>query len=134
MNKKILKQGLIVLSLMVGVLVLSNLVPVAFADLISGSDQPDSLRQATGGEGSIRALALRIVNYFLGFLGIVAVMMVIFGGITYVMAGGKQESIESGKKIIMYALVGIIIILLAFAIVNTVLGAAAGGGVTTPGA
>lgn len=128
MNKKILKQGAIVLGLIVGMLVLSNM---AFADLISGSDQPDILRQATGGEGSIRALILRIVNYALGFLGILAVMMVIYGGISYVMAGGKQESIENGKKIILYALVGIIIILLAFAIVNTVLGAASGGSVVT---
>jgi len=126
-TKKFLKQGLIVLGLMVGAIALLNIVPIAFADLINPSDQPDVLRSATGGEGSIRELALRIVNYFLTFLGIVAVMMIIFGGVTYVTAAGKQESLDNAKKIILYAILGILVILLAFAIVNTVLGAATGG-------
>ncbi|MBT3864925.1 hypothetical protein HOE67_04155 [Candidatus Peregrinibacteria bacterium] len=126
-TKKMLKQGLLVLALMAGAIALFNFGPIAFADLINPSDQPDVLRSATGGEGSIRSLALRIVNYFLTFLGIVAVMMIIFGGVTYVTAAGKQESIDNAKKIILYAILGIIVILLAFAIVNTVLGAATGG-------
>ena len=67
-----------------------------------------------------------MVNYFLTFLGIVAVIMIIYGGITYVTAAGQDEGIGNAKKIIMYALVGIIIILLSFAIVNTILGAGTG--------
>jgi len=47
------------------------------------------------------------------------------------MAGGKQESVDNAKKIILYSLVGIIIVLLSFAIVNTVLGAATGSSTTT---
>lgn len=122
-----LKQALIVLGLMVGALVMINAMPMASASLITPADNPDLISGATGGTGSIRELALRIVNYFLGFLGIVAVIMVIYGGITYVTAGGKDEAIGNAKKIIMYSLVGIIIILLSFAIVNTVLGAGTGG-------
>jgi hypothetical protein len=116
-TKKIIKQTLIVLGLMVGAIALLNVIPVASAALITPGDVPTDVPH----EGSLRTLALKIVNYFLTFLGIVAVMMIIFGGVTYVTAAGKQESIDNAKKIILYALLGIIIILLSFAIVNTVL-------------
>jgi len=127
---KTIKQVLIVLGLMTGAIALLSFVPTASAALITSGDIPSEIAGATGGEGSIRALILRIVNYALTFLGIVAVMMIIFGGVTYVTAAGKQESIDNAKKIILYALVGIVIILLSFAIVNTVLQVATSGGGT----
>ena len=127
-TSKIIKQVLIVLGLMTGAIALLSFIPVASAALITPGDVPGEIAAATGGEGSIRSLALKIVNYFLTFLGIIAVMMIIYGGVTYVTAAGKQESIDNAKKIILYSLVGIIIILLSFAIVNTVLGSAGVGG------
>lgn len=127
-TKKIIKQTLIVLGLMVGAITLLSVIPTASAALITPNDNPSEIAAATQSEGSIKALALKIVNYFLTFLGIVAVMMIIFGGVTYVTAAGKQESIDNAKKIILYALLGIVIILLSFAIVNTILGAASQGG------
>ncbi len=126
MKSKTLKQVLIVFGLMIGALSLMSIIPSAAAAVISGGDQPTELSSITGGESSIRQLALRIVNYFLTFLGLIAVIMVIYGGITYVIAGGEEEKIGEAKKIIMYALVGLVIILLSFALVNTVLGAAKG--------
>jgi len=127
-NKQTLKQALIVFGLTLGALTLVSAFPVASAALISPSDSPSSIVEATGGEGSIRSLILRIVNFALGFLGIVAVIMIIYGGVTYVTAAGADEQIGNAKKIILYSVVGIIIILLSFAIVNTVL--QAGTGVT----
>jgi len=59
-------------------LLLVSSVPVASAALISAQDNPSEIAGATGGEGSIRALVLKIVNYALGFLGLVAVLMVIY--------------------------------------------------------
>jgi TRAP-type C4-dicarboxylate transport system permease small subunit len=70
----------------------------------------------------------------LGFLGLIAVIMIIYGGFTYVTAAGKQEAVDSAKKTILYAIVGIVIILLSFAIVNTVLGVASDGGGAAPAA
>jgi len=131
-TKKLIKQTLIVLGLMVGAITLfSVILQTASAALINPSDVPTEVSAATGGEGNIKALALKIVNYFLTFLGIVVVLMIIYGGVTYIMAGGKQESVDNAKKIILYSLVGIIIVLLSFAIVNTVLGAATGSSTTT---
>ncbi|MFH1284481.1 MAG: MMCAP2_0565 family pilin-like conjugal transfer protein [Candidatus Peregrinibacteria bacterium] len=125
-KKQLIKQALIILGLMVGAVTLLSLVPAAHAQFLTPSDQPSTIAEATGGEGSLRSLVLRIVNYFLGFLGILAVIMIIYGGVTYVTAAGSDEAIGNAKKIIMYALIGLIIILLSFAIVNTILGAGTG--------
>lgn len=128
-NKNI-KQALIVLGLMIGAITLFSIIPTASAALVTTKDLPGELGSATGGEGSVRAIIVKIINYFLTFLGIVAVLMIIYGGATYMTAGGKQESVDSAKKTILYALIGIVIILLSFAIVNTVVGAATGGSET----
>ena len=125
-TKKIIKQTLLVFGLMAVVLAVFQFVP-AFAQLISSTDQPGRLADATGGQGSLRSLILTFLNFFLGFLGLIAVIMVIYGGILYVTAAGEQEKVDKGKKIIMYAVVGIVIILLSFAIVNTLLGGLGAG-------
>ncbi len=126
--KKGLKQGLIVLGLStVLLLIFTALGGVASAQLISEGDVPSSIAGATGGEGSFRVLILNVVNFFLLFLGLIAVIMIIYGGVTYVTAAGNQESIDKAKKIIMYAIVGIIIVLISFALVRTVISGAGQG-------
>lgn len=125
-KKRLVKQILFVFALMVGALALTSVLPVASAAILGTGDNPAEVSAATGGETSLRQLVLRIVNYFLTFLGIVAVIMVIYGGVTYVTAGGADEAVGKAKKIIMYALIGIIIVLLSFALVNTILGAGTG--------
>ncbi|MNR60667.1 hypothetical protein D3C85_1822070 [compost metagenome] len=54
--------------------------------------------------------------------------MLIIGGIRYTVSGGNQSAITAAKNTIMYAIVGIIIAVLAYAIVNFVLSALTGGG------
>lgn len=99
--------------------------------LISPEDQPATISAATGGTTSFKQLALNIVNFFLFFLGFIATIMIIYGGILYVTSGGEQEKIDKAKKILLYAIVGIIIILLSFAVVNTIL---TGAGTANPAA
>ncbi len=123
-GKQALKQAVIVMTIMV--ISLTTFLP-AFAQstgggLINAGDNPSRISDATGGQSSFRELAKTFLNFFLGFLGFLAVIMIIYGGILYVTAGGEQDKVDKGKKIIMYAIVGIVIILLSFAIVSTVLG------------
>jgi len=126
--KKTLKQFLMVFGLMtVALTVFSALPEAAFAQgFLSDEDRIGAVDSGTGGESSLRRLVIRIINYFLGFLGILAVIMVIYGGVMYVTSQGSEESTGNAKKIIMYAVIGIIIILLSFALVNTILGAGLG--------
>ncbi len=116
-KRKIIVKALLVLALMVGALSLFSNVP-AFG-FGTEADRPTAVPG-----GDLRSLVLTVVNYFLGFLGLIAVIMVIYGGITYVVSAGKDEAVGNAKKIIMYALVGLVIILLSFVLVNAVLGAA----------
>jgi len=128
-TKRMVKQVLLVFSLMAVGLVVFQFVPALAqgTGLISGSDQPGRLAEATGGQGNLRQLVLTFLNFFLGFLGLIAVIMIIYGGVLYVTAAGEQEKVDKGKKIIMYAVIGIVIILLAFALVNTILGGLGAG-------
>ncbi len=93
---------------------------------LSPTDSPGRIANATGGESSARNLILTIVNFFLGFLGLIAVLMVIYGGVLIVTSSGDPGKADKGKKILTYAAMGIIIILLSFAIVSTILGAGSG--------
>jgi hypothetical protein len=123
--KKFAKEALIVIGLTVAGLTLFQFIP-AFAQGDLTKDAPEFIGNVTGGATGLRGLVLTIVNYILGFLSIVAVMMIIYGGMLYVTAAGKQETVDKGKKILMYTIIGIVIIMLSFVIVNAVLGAGTG--------
>jgi len=129
----VLREILIFTGLLgVALLLWALLADISFAQLISPGDAPSAISEATGGEGSLRDLIKTMLNYALGFLGFVATIMVIYGGVLYVTSAGSDENVAKAKKILLYAAVGIIIILISFALVNTILGAGLGGGAATP--
>ncbi len=118
MNLKLMKQPLIVFGLIAVAILLFPSLPEASAQLIKGDEAPIGV--ATGG---FREVVMTVINYFLAFLGLLAVIMVIFGGVTYVISAGQDEKLQNAKNIIMYSLIGIVIVLLSFVIVNFVIDA-----------
>lgn len=64
----------------------------------------------------------QITNTILYIVGIVAVIMLIVGGIRYITSGGDAKKVTDAKNTILYAIIGLVIALLAFAIVNFVIG------------
>lgn len=64
-----------------------------------------------------------IVNVLLFVLGAIAVIMIVIGGIRYTLSNGDSSAITGAKNTILYAVVGLVVALLAYAIVNFVLGA-----------
>jgi hypothetical protein len=64
-----------------------------------------------------------IVNVLLFLIGAISVIMLIYGGIRYTTSGGNSANVTAAKNTIMYAIIGLIIAFLAFAVVNWVLGA-----------
>ena len=101
-----------------------------------GGEQATSFTQFQGGlqppsaEGydptltqqtNLRDFVVNAVNFVLGFLGLAAIIMIIYGGFMYVTAAGAEEKTTKGKKSVTYAIVGIVIILISFALVNTVI-------------
>lgn len=80
------------------------------------------LTQAT----DARTYILNVTNFFLGFLGLIAVLIVIYGGVLSVTSMGNPDGVNKGKKAITYAGIGLIIVMSSFALVNTILLAPSG--------
>ena len=72
-------------------------------------------------ENTFMSTLTKIINVVLAVLGIVAVMMIIMGGVTYVTSNGDAAKLTKAKNTIIYSVIGLVIALLAFAIVNFVL-------------
>ena len=62
-----------------------------------------------------------IINVILGAVGFIAVVMIIIGGISYTTSAGDSARVKKAKDTILYGVIGLVIALLAFAIVNFVL-------------
>lgn len=70
---------------------------------------------------SLMDTATDIINVILGVIGVVAVAVIVIGGIFYVTSAGDAAKTKKAMHAIIYAIVGLVIALLAFAIVNFVL-------------
>ena len=64
-----------------------------------------------------------VTNTILYIVGIIAVIMLIIGGIRYVLSGGDSKKVTDAKNTVLYAIIGLVIAFLAFAIVNFVISA-----------
>ena len=62
-----------------------------------------------------------IINIVIGVIGFVAVAMTIYGGVQYTTSAGDPGKVKKAKDTIMYGIVGLVVAILAFAIVNFVL-------------
>ncbi len=87
----------------------SDLLPTEFADE-TGLGQQD-LKTGIG----------ELINVALGFLGIVAVIIILFGGFKWMTAGGNDEKVGEAKRLIIAGIIGLAIILSAYAITTFVL-------------
>ena len=82
----------------------------------------DSLSGATGlGDKDIRVTVGNIINVALGLLGIVAVVIILIGGFEWMTAGGNEEKTGEAKKRIVAGVIGLAIILSAYAIASFVI-------------
>jgi hypothetical protein len=90
-----------------------------------GDNTPSNL---VNGDSSI---VRRAINIMLFGVGVLSVVMLIFGGFRYVISGGKKESVTNAKNTILYAIIGLLVAVFAYAIINFILSAALSGGSTT---
>jgi len=76
-----------------------------------------------GGQGATLDVTVKnIINGVLYVVGILAVVMVIIGGVQYTTSGGDSAAVTKAKNTILYGIVGLVIAILAYAIVNFVVG------------
>ncbi len=90
---------------------------VAHAQLISSGDAPSGVPR----QSNLRVTIINIINYVLTFVGIIAVIVFIYAGILYLVSGANADATKNAKSMMVNAIIGIIIILLSFVIVNTII-------------
>lgn len=90
------------------------------ADSAKGEDQQTDL---FGDNGVFKT----ITNVLLFIIGAISVIMLIIGGIRYTVSNGDAAAVTSAKNTILYAVIGIVIAILAYALVNFVIGSFAAG-------
>jgi hypothetical protein len=135
--KDILKkslQGLLLVPIVaLGISLATPVVPSVNA----ACDNPDDLSASCGASGAQgneqksdlfgeTGIFKTITNVLLFIIGAISVIMLIIGGIRYTVSGGDSAAVTSAKNTILYAIVGIVVALLAYAVVNFVLGSFTG--------
>lgn len=63
------------------------------------------------GDASPETIAVSVINWILGILALIAVVMILVGGFKWMTAGGNEEKVEGAKKLLIAALIGLVIIL-----------------------
>lgn len=120
------KIKLVVVSV-IAVLGISFLTPLAVPTGVNAGTARDSVRSGVNEVGgtentqSLPALIRTVINVLLFLIGAVAVIMIIIGGLKYVLSGGDQSAVTSAKNTILYAVIGLVVAILAYAIVNFVI-------------
>jgi len=111
-----MKKGLIIASL-VSLFVVSALPALATLDVGLGYGTYTGL-----GTKDLREGVMAIVRVLFGFLGIIAIIIMLYGGFVWFTAAGNEENVGKAKKIITAGIIGLVIIFISYAIATFVIG------------
>jgi hypothetical protein len=118
MLKKIIASLFIAATISVGGASLVTVAPTSAAakdQILSGTEKVND-----GNKTDLSGSVTQIINLMLFLIGAIAVIVIIIGGIRYTTSSGDQGAVQSAKNTIMYAVIGLIVAILAYAIVNFV--------------
>ena len=90
----------------------------AYAQIDTGLEQ---LKQIGLGTADLRVAIMQIVRVLLGFVGFLAILIVLYGGFVWMTSAGNPERIERAKAILRNAAIGLVIILMAFSIASFII-------------
>ena len=123
MKFKLIKFITLIIASFIGITTL-NMAPV-FADDICTSSAPQEVRDAAGcssdAQDHLPDVVVNILNVIIGVSSFVSVIFIIIGGINYMTSAGDPGKTKKAKDTILYACIGLIICVLAFAIINFVI-------------
>jgi len=86
-----------------------------------GQTQDDSCTQGDSAGNQVNTAVKLGLNLFSAIVGIIAVVMIIIGGVKYITSNGDSGNITSAKNTILYAVIGLVVVALAQIIVKFVL-------------
>jgi hypothetical protein len=97
--------------------------PVHAVDIDYCKDAPAGSAICAKKSDNLGSLWKKIVNVLIFIVGILAVLMIIFGAFRYTTSAGDAKALGEAKNIILYSVVGVAVAFSAYAIVNFVVGA-----------
>ncbi|RMD51545.1 hypothetical protein D6827_02070 [Candidatus Parcubacteria bacterium] len=82
----------------------------------------DDFTESTGlGQADLKTTIGNLIRVFLGFLGIIAVIIVLMGGFKWMTASGNDDKVQEAKKMLIAGVIGLAIVLSAYAITTFVI-------------
>lgn len=121
--KKVSVALLAVPALVLGLGLFSPVLAAEACDVTKGISQGAECAKPTNAPSQLfgpDSIFVTITNILLFIIGAIAVIMLIIGGIRYVVSAGDQNAVTSAKNTILYAIIGIVVAFLAYAAVNFV--------------
>lgn len=108
---------------MMGMSLLTVAPALAQSSTVSTGELFGTVQQSDIGLGNtdVRVTVARIIRVAMGLLGIIAVVIILIGGFTWMTAGGNDEKVGEAKKWIFSGIIGLAIILSAYAIATFVI-------------
>ena len=105
-----------------GLIYLSSLIAFVPTTVLAAEDI--SLRKLIGTKpedinfNTIGNAVIILTNWAIGFAGVVALGYILFGAIQYITSGGNQSHAEAGKNTLTWAIVGLVVVILAYALIG----------------
>ncbi len=90
--------------------------------ILSGIDEACASGACASDDSTIDNTVISVINIISGAVGVISVIMIIIGGLKYTSSQGDSSGISSAKNTIIYALVGLVVVVLAQVIVRFVVG------------
>jgi len=124
-NYKFLLSGFILLS--ISLFLLSTPALAATGGIGESGDKVE-LNNPLGDIDSPSEFIGTIIKAVLGIIGSLALLMFIYGGLTWMLAAGNTDKVTKGKNILIWAVIGLVVIFTAYAVVNFVFDSLSGTG------
>ena len=77
------------------------------------------------GTTDLKNSVIKFTQFILGLMGLIAVVLIIYGGILWTTAGGNEQQVDKAKRVITSAAIGLVVVILSWAIVIFVVGTTA---------
>lgn len=103
----------------------NKIVPGCVKETIEIKDKADKVIDTiqNANVATLDCVSAVVKNIIFGaflFAGIVAVILIIYSGIKFILSGGDPKQVEGARKTMTYAIIGFVLILLSFAILNLI--------------
>lgn len=86
-----------------------------------------------GGEAQLDTIVEGVVNILLYVVGVAAVVMLIVGGLRYITSNGDAQAASSARNTVLYSIIGLIAAIIAYAVINWIIGGDTGAAGTPDG-